>query len=94
MRTRASEAGIEIAGAEATGSGIVTLRMPKERLAAVVAALAVADVVVKDPGPDCEPLRAAETVTGGFLRISAHVYNTADDIDRVFEIIRDARAAS
>lgn len=94
VRSRASEAGITVAGAEPEGSGIVTLRLPKDRLTAVMAALAAAEVVVKDPGPDCEPLRAAETVTGGFLRISPHVYNTEEEIDRAFEIIRDVRIAA
>lgn len=94
VRARALEAGIEVAGAEPAGSGIVTLRLPKDRLAAIVAALAAAEVVVKGPGPDCEPLRAADTGTGGFLRLSAHVYNTVEDIDRVFEIIRDVRVAA
>lgn len=90
VRKRATAAGIDVAGIEPEGSGIVTLRMPRDRLAAVMAALTNAGIVVKDPGPDCEPLRTAESVTGGFLRISPHVYNTTDEIDRLFDVMRDA----
>ena len=90
VRERASASGIDVAGTEPEGSGIVTLRMPQDRLTAAMAALTAARIVVKDPGPDCEPLRAAETVTRGFLRISPHVYNTTEEIDRLFDVLQGA----
>lgn len=94
VRACARSADIEIAGVEPGGSGIVSLRMSRARLDGVMPKLKEAGIVCKDAGPECEPLRPAETVTGGFLRIAPHVYNTADEIDRVFEILSETGARS
>ena len=86
-KARAAEASIEIAGAEPVEAGIVTLRMPRSRLDAVLPKLRDAGITVKDAGPECEPLRSSASIQGGFLRVSPHVYNTQDHIDRLFEVI-------
>ena len=91
VRQHAKADGIELAGAETGTSGIVTLRLSMDRIARVMPDLAAAGIVVKNAGPDCEPLRAVETVQGGFLRISANVYNSEAEIDRVFEVLSAAR---
>lgn len=87
VRSHAARAGIPLAGAEPGTSGIVTLRLSKDRLDQLMPKLAEAEIVVKNARPDCEPLRSPDMVDGGFLRISANVYNSKVEIDRVFEII-------
>lgn len=86
-RSRATAAGFALAGAEAATSGIVTLRMTSERIGKLMPKLAEANIVVKNAGADCEPLRTPDTVEGGFLRISANVYNSETEIDEVFDLI-------
>ncbi len=87
VRTQATFAGLTLSGAETTDTGIVTLRMPTNDLAQIMERLNAAEIVAKPAAPDCEPLRRPETIIGGFLRISPHVYNTAEEIDRAFEVI-------
>ena len=91
VRTQAAHAGIALAGVETGVSGIVTLRLPQDVLSNVMPELAKANIVVKNAAVDCEPLRASETVQGGFLRISANVYNSEAEIDRVFEVLDTIR---
>ncbi|MEM9059088.1 MAG: aminotransferase class V-fold PLP-dependent enzyme [Pseudomonadota bacterium] len=87
VRAAARIAGIMLAGVEDRTSGIVTLRMSAERTKTAMERLTAAGIMVKAPGMDCEPLRNPATHQGGFLRISPHVYNTPDEIDRLFEVI-------
>ncbi|MEM7212498.1 MAG: aminotransferase class V-fold PLP-dependent enzyme [Pseudomonadota bacterium] len=89
VRASARSAGIEIAGVEPSTSAIVSLRMSRERLDAAMPRLRDAGISCKDAGPDCEPLRPLESVTGGFLRVAPHVYNTTDEIDRMFATVSE-----
>ncbi|MEL6998438.1 MAG: aminotransferase class V-fold PLP-dependent enzyme [Pseudomonadota bacterium] len=90
VRTAAANAGIALAGSESLGSGIVTLRLAPDSLGPAMKHLTEAEIVVKAPQRDCEPMRDPATHDGGFLRISPHVYNTPDQIDRVFGILAAA----
>lgn len=89
-RSKASLTGFALAGAEPLGSAIVTLRAPSETVQAMAQAVAAAGYTLKAATPDCEPLRPAETVAGGFLRISAHVYNSEAEVDALFDILTRA----
>lgn len=86
-RGRATALGLTVAGAEPLQSAIVTLRAGPDVVAGWAARLSEAGIVVKNAGPDCEPLRAPSDLANGFLRISPHVYNTEAEIDRAFDLL-------
>lgn len=76
------------AGAE---SCIVTARGPRGTIDPIFEALQGAGIMAKNPGIDCEPLRPAADGDAGYLRISAHLYNTESDLARLSDVIGAAR---
>ncbi len=90
VRAHAERLGIELAGVEIERSTITTLRGPLDTISEMAVAARDAGFTIKQPTPDCEPLRAPETVTGGFLRIAPHVYNSEADIDALFDVFTGA----
>lgn len=87
VRTKAQTLGISVASSD---SAIVTLRLGRETAKAMASAAKAAGLTVKLATPDCEPMRPAETVSGGFLRISAHIYNNETEIDSLFDTFAQA----
>ncbi len=92
-RAMAKAAGLSVAGSQPSTSAIVTLRATKAETSLWASRLAEAGIVVKNAGPECEPLRPTDDLAAGFLRISPHVYNTEAEIDRAFEVISQAKDA-
>lgn len=90
VRGRAARLGVSLAGAEMARSAITTLRGPADMIGQLAARAREAGHVVKLATPDCEPLRPAATVSGGFLRIAPHVYNTEAEIDALFDLFAAA----
>lgn len=71
IEERAREAGIEAVPAEGRAAHMIGLRLGPEAPADLAARLASEDVYV--------------SVRGSSLRVSPHLYNTEEDVDRLFE---------
>lgn len=89
LREAALEAGWQLAtGDQARATVITTIHDDVGRVGRLADALDAAGVKYTTPNPACEPLRPAHSVTGAFLRLSPHSYNTEAEIAQVCEILR------
>ena len=86
-RRHASDLGLEIVSGKTTRSGIVSIRVPDEKAAAVKLRLEQAGCEVKWPDGSVEPLLEDDTINAAILRISPNCYNTSNDIDIAFNAI-------
>ena len=88
LRERVAQAGIELASPEQPQSGITSFYLPAAATDDRISRhLDTKDIVVKFPPPSDEPMRAAPRDDQVLMRVSPHVYNTASDIDALFDEI-------
>lgn len=83
--------GLDLACREdSRASAITTIHADESVTSRIANALTSQDIYMKVVDPSCEPLRPAAEVRGGFIRLSAHAYNTDAEIDRLLDIISAA----
>ncbi|MEM7508200.1 MAG: aminotransferase class V-fold PLP-dependent enzyme [Pseudomonadota bacterium] len=95
-RARAADQGLRCLTPQDAGTAAVALAIPQAMRDPISSALAEADILVKWPTPwHEEPDSELAAPDFAVMRISPHVYNTADQIDAVFDVIaRTARTAA
>lgn len=95
-RARAQAGGLRCLSHESACTGAVTLALPRSLQAPLTEALGKANIMAKWPMPwHEEPDSELAASDFAILRISPHVYNTADEIDALFDLIaKTARHAA
>lgn len=86
IRRRGADAGLMLFSPHDAQSGINSFLLPADTATKLSDALAAKDLFVKFPAFWNEPMLDAPAGRQ-ILRISPHVFNTADEIDAVFEVI-------
>jgi len=90
IQRHANELEIALVSAEKAQSGIVSFCIPSTCSDAVKSSLLKADCEIKWPDVSVEPMAKIGVEDTSILRLSPHVYNTSEDIDSVFDVIRKA----
>jgi selenocysteine lyase/cysteine desulfurase len=90
VRRIAKEMGHVVVGSEPEQSAIVTLHLDDDKAEAAMTRLKEAGVSLKNPAPDCEPLRQVPANPNGYIRIAPHIYNTDDEVHQAMELIGPA----
>ncbi len=88
IRSRAADLDLRCIDTAETTVGAATLAIPRARADAIRAALTDAQITVKwaDPAAD-EPHSQVDTSNALPMRVSPHIYNTPEEIERLFAVI-------
>lgn len=87
-RARLQALGLTCLSHENAATGAVSFALPRKVAEPARQALAQNNCIVKWPTPAHEEPNGLEWIEGaGILRITPHIYNSTDDIDRVFDTL-------